>query len=696
MIAGPYGSGKTTLLKRIHLECRNSGNCSIYTFNARDLAGVSLKNSYEAFDSFFEPLCLGKTVFLIDSLDDLNIPPFEGASASLIDYFIGNAAAFMQNHREVSFAVSSRMYARIGDDETTIPERIWTMLPGDLTAECTKAVRTTPFKSIDIDSWINKYPFDNGKTLNKSSIKDANGDVLKPLRNPLFLYVFVKQYDATGTIKRNEGYYFHYEKFISQTIKGKFRDEKPTGAEAVSDYIDEYRKLLQQVALEVLETNANSIHEILAAHASSGPDHLLPSTLQEYRLAIQIDRFSKATTNTFSNLRVKETDLANYVNCFFLSLVNQTIFFTDANIMFALASEKIFSELKKLILKDEFKIDDLDKFNLPGFFYPVVDYIIYKVQQSEKETIKQYRKYLRSFVLNIFIRSHFILSKQSITTPYELCSRIVMLYILFFKLNKTSMSKEYSTIFEDMVEYANALNKLTQPSIPEQTTRHYSIERYCTRSQFSKPKFSRIDLDGFNFQDSTICNASFYQCKISNVNFNRTKMSNEVIFDLCTFTKVTMSFVSDDNGSQILFRDCKISNTMLCNQSEAYTSCKFARCFIQQITIHPKEINDLEFDDCIIETFKFDRPSRASNEIHFKDCHFKTRIDCQKFKGTIYLEGRCTQSFDGSPFVNINDNRVMNHKPNRLPMEATTTRTYSEGGSASSAWRTASESRGSH
>lgn len=664
LIVGPYGSGKTTLLKRLHLECQNSGRCPVYAFNARDLAGLSLKNSYEMFDSFFGSLCAGETVFLIDSLDDLNIPPFEGGSTSLIDYFIGNAAAFMQSHAGASFVVSSRKYARVGDDETTIPSKIFMLLPGDLTDKCAKTVRVTSFKPRDIDAWVSKYPFSNERGLSKREIKDANGDILEPLRNPLFLYVFAKQYDATGEIRTNEGYFYYYERFIDQTIKGKFKDEAPTGAQTVSDYVDEYRKLLQQVALEVLETNAELIHGILAAGSSFEPEPLLPNTLQEFRLAIRIDRFSKTTSNTFNNLRVRETDLANYVNCFFFALVDRTIFFTDANIMFVLASEKIFSELKRAIVKDKFEIEDLDMFNLPDFFHPVVDCIIYKIRQSGEETIERCQTYLRSFVLDVRIRSHFLSSKHLNAAPYKLCARIIMLYILFFKLNGGSLSGDYSTIFEDMAEYAdtlNTLNALSQPSASRRSARRYSIERYCMRSQFVEPRFSRINLDGFNFQDSSICNAVFRQCRLSDVNFNRTKMLNEVVFDLCSFEKVRISLISGANGTRILFRDCTICSTELRNQSESQSLCKFTRCFVQYVAIHPTKNNELLFDGCTIETIKFSDTSPASNKIYFKDCLFKTQIDCRKFKGGIYLEGKCAKSFDGSLFANIDGNRVMNY-----------------------------------
>lgn len=226
------------------------------------------------------------------------------------------------------------------------------------------------------------------------------------------------------------------------------------------------------------------------------------------------------------------------------------------------------------------------------------------------------------------------------------------------------MSGDYSTIFEDMAEYAdtlNTLNALSQPSASRRSARRYSIERYCMRSQFVEPRFSRINLDGFNFQDSSICNAVFRQCRLSDVNFNRTKMLNEVVFDLCSFEKVRISLISGANGTRILFRDCTICSTELRNQSESQSLCKFTRCFVQYVAIHPTKNNELLFDGCTIETIKFSDTSPASNKIYFKDCLFKTQIDCRKFKGGIYLEGKCAKSFDGSLFANIDGNRVMNY-----------------------------------
>lgn len=658
LITGSYGGGKTTLLKRIHLECVRKGR-PVYAFNAKDLSKLSSSASREMFDSFFGPLCRSETIFLIDSLDDLNIPVYENLSTNFIEYFITNMVEFMKKCKNVSFVVTTRRYARIGNSEITIPQKISLLYPSHMMVPNMKAVRTRQFKSADIDRWTDNY-FGNGEGFTRRDVRRANGDILEPLRNPLFLYVFVKQYESVGKIKSGEGFFYYYEKFIEQTIKGKFKEEAPLGAQVVFDHVEEYRNLLQQVAFDILKTNSSTIYGLLNVESLPEPESLLTDSLLDYRFSTRVEKFSETTRLNFNQLSIRETDMANYVNCFFLTLIDQTIFFTDANIMFALASEMAFRQIAVLLTKEEFEIEDLEEFNLPGFFAPVIDYIIYKAESNNMA--KKYRKYLRSFVLNRYVRSHLAISRQSDAFMGEFCSRILMLYVLFFKLNKGSLSGDYSGVFEDMVGYAKTLQALVLASCPGQNTRLYSIERFCARNCFSELTLSRIDLNGFNFKKSIIKNAAFNQCNLLNIDLTDIRIQGSVIFDLCSLNNAEILFAAIDNVSEIKFRDCSISEVKIGDRAAPNSSCKFTRCFIRQLTLEPISMKELFFDDCIIETVWFQGHSCNAANIHFRDCQFKTQVNCQGFRGRIYIEKGGSKIFDKKLFVNIDSNRVIDQR----------------------------------
>lgn len=131
LISGPYGSGKTTLLKRLYIEFLRLKQ-AVYAFEAKDLFEISSREKRVDFYEFFDVLCEygNDTVFLIDGLDDLNVPITEGSENSLLINFIIHMFSYLKDRENVYFVIASRQYAYIHDDhDDTVAEKVYCYTP---------------------------------------------------------------------------------------------------------------------------------------------------------------------------------------------------------------------------------------------------------------------------------------------------------------------------------------------------------------------------------------------------------------------------------------------------------------------------------------------------------------------------------------------------------------------------------------
>ena len=69
------------------------------------------------FKGFFDSICEGETIILIDAIDDLNIPSSQGADISVLEFFLNNMFKYMNENPNVYFIISSRKYAYIYENE---------------------------------------------------------------------------------------------------------------------------------------------------------------------------------------------------------------------------------------------------------------------------------------------------------------------------------------------------------------------------------------------------------------------------------------------------------------------------------------------------------------------------------------------------------------------------------------------------
>ena len=653
LITGPYGSGKTVLLKKLYLEYKRHG-LNIFAFEAKDLIDIVSVDNADEFCDFFMCLC-GKDkscTVLIDAMDDLNIPNADKSERSLLEVFISKMFNCIKRNRGIVFILSSREYAYIKDNkEASVAEKIYCLGPEGMKM---KLVSSEKFSTEAVSLWIEQYPFKNNIFLNKKTIKDSNKKIVSALQNPLFLYVFIKQYEKTQKLEVNEGYYYYYEHFINYTIQGKYRNESNLGATVIRDKVEKYRDLVQRIAFDILNINSSRINDIINSLKLMDEEPVLAEELQKYKFYLTFDDFSKATTDCFKELQSDSIEKANYLNCYFLKAVDNTVFFLDANILFTLAAERIFAQLEFLARKDVFEISHLDKLDVIDFYPQIIDYIIYKLRNSNVQ--KVFRGYLRSFVLNEDIRNRIDVSGKSNKQLRETFAQIIMMYILFFKTNKSSLASDYVHIFKEMMHYVNAYKTYSHGFRKE----IYPVERYFMRSILQDLHLKRVNLTSFNFKDSTIDNGNFFQCKFEDTNFINVTMMGKTEFVLCKFEKSHLLVAPNAKLDNMDFKDCQIKQLTLKVQK-----CRFLRCFIQQLDVDLSESESLKFDDCVIEKFVFvGNKSDVETVIEFNSCVFKTPIDLREYAGKIKINTKCCYVGTGQLFSNISKERVEN--PERI------------------------------
>lgn len=651
LITGSYGSGKTVLLKKLYLEYRRHG-LNVYAFEAKDLIDIVTKKSADDFCEFFECLC-GKDetcAVLIDALDDLNIPNTDRSERSLLEFFIDKMFSCIRKNQKIVFIISSRQYAYINDNkEDSVAEKIYCLGPEGMQM---KIISSETFSAEAVSVWIDHYPFKNCISVNKKIIKESNRRIVSALQNPLFLYVFMKQYEKTQKLEVNEGYYYYYEQFINHTIQGKYRNESSLGAEVIVDKVEKYRDLLQKIAFDILNKNSSKINDIINPLKLEDEEPVLAEELQKYKFYLTFDDFSKATAECFKQLQSESIDNANFLNCYFLKAVNNTVFFLDANILFTLAAERIYAQLGSLTKKNTFEISDLDKLDVIDFYPQIIDYIIYKLRSLNVQ--KDFREYLRSFVLNKDIRNRIDISGKSNKQLRETFAQILMMYILFFKTNRSSLANEYNHIFKEMMYYVNAYKTYSHDF--RDNKEMYPVERYFMRSTLKNLLLKRVNLTSFNFKESVIEDGHFFQCKFDDTNFINANMKGKTEFVLCEFEKSDLLFIKNEQSDQMVFKDCQIKQLVL-----KVRKCRFLRCFIQKLDIDLSDLESLKFDDCVIEKLIFNgNKPNAGTVIEFNSCIFKSPIDFREYAGKINIKTKCCYVGTGQLFQNISKGRVIN------------------------------------
>lgn len=645
LIAGAYGSGKTTLIKALH---KKYSLCDVlaFTFEARDLIDIVDESSSCRFIDFFGSL-VGKdeTVVLIDAVDDLNIPSEKDSETSCLNFFLRNMYECIEQINNIVFIISSRLYFHAREDNNLITEICYCMAPQKLTNM--RVIYSEEFISTEVAQWIESYPFEKkDNAISKTKIKEKNGKIVSALSNPLFLYIFMKKYAETLQIRSEEGYYYYYEHFIDQTIKGKYFQEARLGAAVIVKQTKKYRQLLQQISFDILNHYSEQISSVIEKEKRFSIEPLLAESLQKYRFSLSLSDFSEITKAIYTEMQSEEIDKANFINCYFLRMVREQIFFTDANILFILAAERIYNQLWEVISRNHlFSLIDFQKIDAIDFYPQVLDYILFKIRSDGRADI--FMEYADSFVTNDDIRNRIIFMDNPKKEFREILAQIIMLYIIFIKLNRRSYdSGKYKHLFREMMHYVNAYKTYCYNS--RNTNYVYTVEPYFMNISLEKLELKRTNLKHFNFQGSTLNKCTFIQCNFENTILTNVKMIGTNEFKLCTFKDSKFEPVDNFNNDMLSFQDCTINEVNF-----KFPKAKFFRCHIQHLDLDLQKLRYFEFEKCTIKNISFINGKSISTALmEFSGCMFEEDVDLYGYQGIITLKSKCYYTGSGTLFKN--------------------------------------------
>lgn len=647
LIAGAYGSGKTTLIKALHKKYKMC-DILVFVFEARELADIVDEVSSARFIDFFESLS-GKdeTVVLIDAVDDLNIPNEKNSENSYLNFFLQNMYECIEQVDNIVFIISSRLYSNVREgDDNLITETCYFLAPKNLSNM--RVVYSGKFAPAEVAQWIESYPFEEiGNAISKTEIKEKNGKIVSALSNPLFLYIFMKKYAETLQIQTEEGYYYYYEHFIDQTIKGKYLQEALLGARVIGRHAEKYRQLLQQVSFDILNHYSEQISSVIEKEKRFSIEPLLADELQRYRFSLSLTDFSETTKAIYTEMQSEEIDQANFINCYFLRMVREQIFFTDANILFILAAERIYDQLWRVIkLKHLFSLSDFRKIDAIDFYPQVLDYILFKIRSDKRVDI--FKKYVDSFVTNDDIRNRIIVIDNPGKEFKEILAQIIMFYIIFIKLNRRSyIGNGYEHLFRELMHYVNAYKTYCYNS--RSVNYVYTVEPYFMGISLDELSLKRTNLKDFNFQGSIIKKCNFFQCKLKNTILTNVEMLGNTKFSLCAFKDTKLEPTNSARVGEISFYDCTINELTFKPKNG-----KFERCYIEKLVLNLQDLQKLIFVDCTIGKIIFSNGNCASSALmEFSGCKFKTDVDIGGYKGTITFTSKCCYNGLGALLKNV-------------------------------------------
>lgn len=690
LITGSYGSGKTILLKNLHSMYMQK-RFNVYTFNAVDLFEILQKGK-----QYFYLFCKDtvkdekRTIIFIDSIDDLNLPKELDPRSTWLDTLWEYIFSAREKLKKLHFVVSGRLYSTTENEDSSIAERMYMYSTSDM--EEGYIVKTKPFSSETIGKWIKQFAQKKGlKDVDKSVIKKEHKKIISALETPLFLYIFMKKYKEEKNVQSKEGYYFYYESFLEKTIRGKYWDEKKEGANVIKNQTKQYKRLLQQLAFEILKKYNEDIKKTIVDANIIDSEPLLADELQSRKYVLSQKEFSGIVQKMYDEIdSTGNINKANYINCYFIKMLENSIFFTDTNILFVLAAEKIYNQLLECILNSEqFNIKDLDKVDVIDFYPQILDYIIYKIKKDRvhKEEISIY---FQSFVVNTNIKNRLIPFNDNQQSS-ETLSQIIMLYIIFFKLNQEGFaSREYIHIFKELMQYVNMYKTLKYSQGIDTTI--YTVERYFMNIHLNNAVIKRINLKAFNFQESKISDVVFEQCKLDETNFESVLAKGMIEFRLCRIKNC--NFMLNNSPELKIEYEMRIGDCNIINTKLQVKKLRFMRCFIKDICLYLKGSDEVMFDNCVIETLHIENikskveknateflnfaagekssviesenfaiESEKSDDkqkkipVRFKNCIFKTDIDLIHYNYRVEIIGKSLYLGEGRVFKNFKDEK---------------------------------------
>jgi len=237
VIFGDFGIGKSSFLKMLAATMLRTGHDrfpifiplrELPVYNPTDLV-KAVERYLDRFGSIVLNRLNREVVFLMDGFDELNLYQQD---ENWIRRYLEQLKS-ISKYKNAQVIISSRPILFLKESDN---------IPAGSTI-----LKIREFDDEQIVKWINRWKSVTGMAESEMNLENLRRRHLLPLvRNPLLLYMTAKIYDtelnkdltySKGTI---------YRLFYDWTIKGKFKEDKPSHR-----LPDNYRKVLQNIAMSI-------------------------------------------------------------------------------------------------------------------------------------------------------------------------------------------------------------------------------------------------------------------------------------------------------------------------------------------------------------------------------------------------------------------------------------------------------------
>ena len=429
-----------------------------------------------------------------------------------------------------------------------------------------------------------------------------------------------------------------YSYFVETTIGGKFKRERTLGSSFIEKIGNQYKKILQLLAKEMIVHNSNNI--------DYKDEELDFCTKFKKIFCIKIDTFENYTEELYEEYKKSNETVykgyydASFLNCYFFKVlcVNKDqvlVCFSDENVMCYLVAESIYERLRDLSLEniDSSKSYDILLEELTSFeLHPLtMDFLFLLLSRFDTEQRERLVSHLKKLIDDF--NSH----KE--ITEKEIRSQLV-LQILFIKLNKKSYKALNSLhFFKSFDKLCKTIKDFEINGCHVDGQHRYLAERYFTNSYFIDCCFRRLNLKYYNYKKSHIIHSSFEQCKLDENIFDESIFKNSQ-FLLCMLSNISFSFIIFQD---LLFDNCKISNCNYQNISlgnNTRANIFFKKCSIEKMNIIflKSSCISITFENCFIKEIYIENCSH-NNLFSIINCMVEKSINVSNSKIKVKEQG---------------------------------------------------------
>ena len=591
LMIGPYGSGKTIASKKLQLHLRSKGEDVIF-LSARDLYDFIEAREFAARVKRRKQPARDLYV-IIDRFDELNLI---GKERGEIKDHIFNQCVFtsqtadgiffIANTRNIPVVVTGR------NEEETEDDMLWLGLGAALEEHGYRGgdiayLRMEYFSGQQVNEWLENYTWywegKSGKELliRKDYLKRQHKKLPRLCRIPLLLHI-VARYTVTRFLKDDfdlnldapGDIYFLYDKFVNDTISGKYKLEGKRSPLNIREFSKEYSSFLRELATCI--ASKTNIHAPEAVDGILIDENEKEYAIEEIHVEKLVDSSVKRARIRLDQPRDLQKIAGNFYSCYFLERVRGRWSFRDNNVLFCLLSDAYFNALEEIIERFDpqspTNCDEGLRALEPIRIVPqVVEMLFSRIRTLEENDLLKLKQYLK----------HLIDTHQLLFVGKEVLKDISLDRINIDILLCLIYGFLYGGEWEAHVNYYKRMNWYIQ-SVKhiDGNQRYLNVMRRLSRGlKIQRAYHKRINFKGYNFSESEFVDVGFLQCKFEDTIFDCATL-NSVTFNLCSLKKMKWRELS----GTLEFHNCAIKELHIDNAGPLELT--FRRCSLQSVEIH--------------------------------------------------------------------------------------------------------------